>query len=303
MNDTAVVAQAREALQGAGLRGSFLVRDLDSGQELGIDADLLWPVASLVKVPIAVATLERAARGELDPSAPVTVEPGRVSTPGPTGLSRFRHPATIALEDLVYLAVAVSDSTAADALLALTPPAQVTAELRRLGLAGISVRHLMRELASTPAELFDPGEVHVAHSLAIAGATPTGGHAVAQLDIARANTGSARALTDLLQALWQPSAVHPAVAERVRELMGATVMRHRLAPDFSSDASLWSSKTGSLLNLRHEIGVVEHADGQTFAIAALTESSVAAAVQPEAEALMAHVARMLRDQLRRFDRL
>ncbi|GAB4055295.1 serine hydrolase [Catellatospora paridis] len=302
MNDAAVVAEAREVLRDGGLRGSFLVRDLDSGAELGIEADLVWPVASLVKVPLAVATLERAARGELDAAAPVTVEPGRVSTPGPTGLSRFRHPATIAVEDLAYLAVAVSDSTAADALLQLTPPDQVTAELRRLGVGGISVRFLMRELASTPAELLDPADLHVAHSLAIAGATPTGGHVVAQLDIARANTGSARAFVDLLQALWRPSVVEPAVAARVRELMGATVMRHRLAPDFSSDASLWSSKTGTLLNLRHEIGVVEHADGQAFAVAALTESQVAAAVQPEAEALMAQVARMLRDQLRRFDR-
>ncbi|MFD5745679.1 serine hydrolase, partial [Streptomyces massasporeus] len=45
-----------------------------------------------------------------------------------------------------------------------------------------------------------------------------------------------------------------------------------LAPDFSSDATVWSSKTGTLLNLRHETGVVEHADGQAFAVTALTES-------------------------------
>jgi beta-lactamase class A len=76
------------------------------------------------------------------------------------------------------------------------------------------------------------------------------------------------------------------------------VLRHRLAPDFSSDASLWSSKTGTLLNLRHEVGVVEHADGQTFAVAALTASRVPAHSQPGAEALMARVARRLRDHLR-----
>ncbi|MEU8006075.1 serine hydrolase [Catellatospora sp. NPDC049111] len=54
-------------------------------------------MTSLVKVPIAVATLERAARGELDPAELVTVEPGRVITPGPTGLSKFRHPAMLAV--------------------------------------------------------------------------------------------------------------------------------------------------------------------------------------------------------------
>ena len=43
------------------------------------------------------------------------------------------------------------------------------------------------------------------------------------------------------------------------------------------------AKTGTLLNLRHEVGVAEHADGQVFAVAALTESRVPAAIQPEAE--------------------
>jgi DNA-binding transcriptional LysR family regulator len=85
---------------------------------------------------------------------------------------------------------------------------------------------------------------------------------------------------------------------RVRGLMADNLLRHRLAPDFSSDASMWSSKTGTLLNLRHEFGVVEHADGQVFGIAVLTESRVPAVHQPGAEALMAQVARTLRDHLR-----
>ncbi|PJN28147.1 hypothetical protein CG736_08225 [Kitasatospora sp. CB02891] len=74
-------------------------------------------------------------------------------------------------------------------------------------------------------------------------------------------------------------------------------IRHRLAPDFDSDAARWSSKTGTLLNLRHEIGVVEHDDGSRYAVAALTESTVPAAVQPTAEAVLARLARTLHDLL------
>jgi beta-lactamase class A len=66
----------------------------------------------------------------------------------------------------------------------------------------------------------------------------------------------------------------------------------------ASDASTWSSKTGTLLNLRHEAGVVEHADGQAYAVAVLTESRVAAGSQPAADALMGHVARRIHDRLR-----
>ena len=298
MSTGQLLYELRQSLHDGGLDGSFLVRDLHTGDEIGIDPDAELPVASLVKVPLALATLERIRRGELDGATPVTVQPGRITTPGPTGMSRFRHPARIAVDDLLYLSTSISDGIAADALFELTPPDQVAALLRELGLVGLHVRHTMSELTDTPAERFDTADVHLAHALAIDAGTGGRGHPLAQLDVSRANSGTARAYADLLQALWTPSDIDPAVAARVRELMGSNLMRHRLAPDFSSDASTWSSKTGTLLNLRHEAGVVEHADGQMYAIAVLTASRVPASTQPGAEALMAQVARTLRDHLR-----
>ncbi|WP_328503134.1 class A beta-lactamase-related serine hydrolase [Streptomyces sp. NBC_00457] len=297
-----LLGELRRALRDGGLYGSFLVRDLETGDEIGIDPDTELPAASLVKIPLALATLERIRRGELDGAQVIEVAPGRVTTPGPTGLSRFRHAAHIAVEDLLYLSTCISDSNAADALFALTPPAQVGAVLHEFGLRGIAVRHTMGELMDTPVERFDPADVHLAHALAIDAGTPGRGHRVPQLDISRANTGTARAFVDLLQALWtegaERPAIHPEVAAQVRGFLANNLLRNRLAPDFESDASTWSSKTGTLLNLRHEVGVVEHADGQTYAIAALTESQVAAGRQPGADALMGQVARRLRDELR-----
>jgi beta-lactamase class A len=46
------------------------------------------------------------------------------------------------------------------------------------------------------------------------------------------------------------------------------------------------------------VGVVEHDDGRAFAVAALTESRVPAAIQPAAEAVIGRVARALHDHLR-----
>ncbi|MGJ7906431.1 serine hydrolase [Actinopolyspora sp. H202] len=289
----------RAELDNGGLRGSFLVRDLHSGHELGIDSDVWYPIASLIKVPLAAATLERIRIGELDGSTTVEVRPGRITTAGPTGLSRFHHPAHMALDDLLYLSTSISDGTAADALFEKTPPEEVTRLLRQWELHDITARHRMRDLTDTPAERLQPTEVSLAHTLAITAGTAGNGHPVPQLDVTRANAGSARALVDLLQALWTPSGIPRSIGTRVRELMTNNLLRQRLAPEFVSDASTWASKTGTLLNLRHEIGVVEHADGRAFGIAALTESQVAAANQPEADALMAWVARTLRDQLRR----
>ncbi|MFF1961473.1 serine hydrolase [Streptomyces sp. NPDC058220] len=300
MNAETLLRDMRRQLRDGGLHGCLLVRDLHTGEELGIEPDTQLPAASLVKVPLALATAERIRRGELDGATMLDVRPGRITTPGPTGLSRFRHPARLAIDDLLYLSTCVSDGTAADALFDLTPPAQVAGILHELGLRGITVRHTMRELSDTPVERFDAAQAHLAHALAIDAGTSGGGHRVPQLDTTRANTGSARSYVELLQALWTPSTIHPEVAARVRGLMTHHLLRHRLAPDFSSDATTWSSKTGTLLNLRHEIGVVEHSDGQAFAIAVLTESLVPASTQPGADALMSQVARGLRDHLRQL---
>ncbi|MGO4429017.1 serine hydrolase, partial [Streptomyces sp. MCAF7] len=121
----ALFREMRGRLHDGGLRGYLLVRDLHTGEELGIDPDVQLPSASLVKVPLALATAERIRRGELDGATMLDVRPGRITTPGPTGLSRFRHPARIAIDDLLYLSTCISDGAAADALFDLTPPAQV----------------------------------------------------------------------------------------------------------------------------------------------------------------------------------
>jgi beta-lactamase class A len=296
--------ELRNLLADAGLSGSFLVRDLDTGEEIGIDPDVEFPVASLVKVPLAIAVAGRIHDGLLDGAAMIEVlpwqgePPGQSAASGPGGLSHFRHPARIAVDDLLYLSTAMTDNAAADALFDLVPPAAADQYLRDAGISGITIRHRLRDLTETPAERFGPGEERLAHSLAIGSRTPGRGHAIPQLDVTRANSGCARAFADLLQALWVPARLPVEVAARVRSLMAENVLRHRLAPDFSSDSSTWSSKTGTLLNLRHEAGVVEHDDGSVYAVVALTESRVPAAAQPGAEAVMAQVARALHDYLR-----
>src|SRR5690606_26051172 len=99
----ALLRDVRRWLREGGLHGCLLVRDLHTGEELGIEPDTELPSASLVKVPLALATAERITRGELDGTAALEVQPGRITTPGPTGLSRFRHPARVAIDDLLYL--------------------------------------------------------------------------------------------------------------------------------------------------------------------------------------------------------
>lgn len=295
---TRIVRAVSDDLEAAGLRARIIARDLDSGTQISLAPDGLVPLASVAKVPIALAVLTRISDGVVAADDLIRVEPAEADSASPTGAARFRHPAWLSVDDLLTLSVCFSDNTATDALLRLVSIAEVSRALNELGVTDIHVRHRLGDLGRTPLERLDRTEAHLAYDLAATGPTHGDGHRIWQLDVSRANAGTAAGLAGLLAEVWRPRRIGPEPAARLRELMSGNVVRHRLAPDLSSDAAMWSSKTGTLLHLRHEIGVVDHADGQSIAIVVLSESRNPASVQPAAEAALGAAARAVHDLLR-----
>ncbi|OXY91733.1 serine hydrolase [Streptomyces diastatochromogenes] len=278
-----------------GVRGSFLARNLDSGEQLGFDVDEAMPLASVVKVPLALVVLDRIAAGELDPARPVTVDPA-TSSIGPTGLAAFRHPATVAVGDLLLLMLSVSDNAAADALFDLVPVAEVDTRLRAWGCAGIRVRHRMNHMYECAAGAAG-NDFSLALELAVRDER-AGRHTIETLDPAHANLGSASALVDLLQHVWTDEISQPLATAELRRLMGFQVFTQRLASELRADTLRWSGKTGTFLHLRHEIGVVEAESGDRVALAALTRADRRAGLAPDIDLAMGIGARRAFEALR-----
>ncbi|MET9078775.1 serine hydrolase [Streptomyces sp. NPDC004232] len=263
-----------------GVRGSFLARNLDTGDQLGFNVQELTPLASVVKVPLALVVLDRIAAGDLDPGHPVTLDPARTSV-GPTGLAAFRYPATVAVGDLLLSMLSVSDNAAADALLDLVPVAEVDAQLRAWGCGELRMRHRMNHMYECAA-----GAAGNDFSLALELAVRDDGtdrQTIETLDPARANAGSAAALVELLRRVWCDEISAPAATAELRRLMGLQVFTQRLASELRADTLRWSGKTGTFLHLRHEIGVVEAASGDRVAIAALSRAGRRAGVAADVD--------------------
>lgn len=288
----AVVADIQREWTATGLTGSLLARHLGTGEELGFGADEAWPLASVVKLPVALVVLDAFARGELDPAEPFELDPA-VTTSGPTGVAAFRHPGRVAAEDLLQLALAVSDNAATDLLLDRIGRAEVAARIVALGFPEIVLRHSMRAIYGTSGTVTAAGL-----ALTGGGRTPGGGHVIDELDPTRANVGTARSLVTLLARVWADDVGASGVAERLRAMLGHQLVRHRLAVELVSDEVRVRSKTGTFLDLRHEAGVVELGDTERVAVAVLTRSSVPAAVQMEAELAIGHAARLAVEALR-----
>jgi beta-lactamase class A len=87
------------------------VRDLRTGEELAIDADVPFPTASLIKVPILGALLARVDRGELDYHQKLTYTKDRLYA-GEDLLGAFADGQTVELSKVAMLMITTSDNTA-----------------------------------------------------------------------------------------------------------------------------------------------------------------------------------------------
>jgi beta-lactamase class A len=106
-------------------------------------------------------------------------------------------------------------------------------------------------------------------------------------------------MTTLLARIWRDEAASAPACDEMRRVLRLQVCRHRLGSGFPTDDVRVAGKSGSLLNLRGEIGAVELADGHRYAVAVFTRSNSAALSNPLAEAVIGTTARIAVDQLQR----
>lgn len=98
----------------AGFNGDVgvYVRHLPTGREAAVRADELFPTASLVKVPILLAMMDRVERGELDWHTTLVYRDSLLY-PGDDIAGALKDSAVISLSKVAMLMITTSDNTAA----------------------------------------------------------------------------------------------------------------------------------------------------------------------------------------------
>ena len=278
-----------------GLTGDFVARNLVTGDQLGFSGGELIPLASVAKVPLALAVLQAGQLGSLDLARTLTIDPA-TSSFGATGLSGFRYPVTISVHDLVHQMLVVSDNAAGDALLDLVGLEQLNGCLADWGITDIRFRHRFQTMYDCAVGVAG-NDFRLALELAIED-DASGRHRIDSLNSAKANVGSAAAVVDLLAGIWLDDISRPAATAEVRRLMGKQTSVHRLSSDLQADTISVATKTGTFLNLRHDAGVVQTDRGDRIVVVALTRSSQRALVQQPVDLAIGAAARRAVESLR-----
>lgn len=302
---TPVESRIRDVLRSAGVRGWVHARSLadplgegtqaGSSEQVAVDPDVQVPMASLYKVLLAVAWARGVDTGRLPLDRRVTVPAGD-RTPGPTGLSAMHDPVELSVRDLVVLSLTMSDNAASDVLLDLVGLDSLRRVAADAGMTRTTVhggsRHHQRLL------LEETGAAGFPEAVRLLRERP-GHEPVAVYDPAMSSVSTARDMTTLLAALWADRLASRQTGGFVRETMARQAMRHRMGSGFPHDDVRVASKTGTLLALRHEVGVVTFPGEEPVAVAVLTHAARPAQLLPAADLAVGEAAALAVHGLRR----
>ena len=287
-----VVAEIEAVFAEAGATGFLHAREVGTdGPEVSVGGDEPVVLASVFKVPVAVAYAREVAAGRLDPTERTTVT-ARYRVGG-IGTAGCRDDVQMSWRDLALNMLTMSDNAATDVIFHRVGQEAVDQVLTDLGLKQTQVLGCCEDLLSSLVR--DLGLENVEDSLD--GIDPALIWGLAVLDPARTTASTPREITTLLDAIWTDRAAPAEACASVRDIMAHQIWPHRLSSGFESGVQL-AAKTGTLPSVRNEAGVVRYPDGRQFAVAVFTRAFSLDERQPAVDASIGKAARLAVEQLR-----
>ncbi len=279
--------------------GAMIVH-LESGRSVQVNADRAFPMASTMKVPVAVHILKLVDEGKLTLQQQVTLGAEDVypemGGPMDTHLSAG---SAITVRDLLHMMITVSDNNATDILIRLGGGTDaVTARMRALGIDGLRVDRYIWELLAN----YRGNDASQARPLGPAeygelSRSPRG----EELRRSHTNTwnadprdtSSARAMALLLQKVWKGEVLAAPTTAVLQDIMGATRTGSARLRGMLPKATPVAHKTGTVGDVINDVGVITLPDGRGHAIVAVFVQSRASS--DERDAAIAQLARAAHD--------
>ena len=133
------IAREMETLPG---HLGFYYRNLVTGFEYGVREEEAYLAASVIKFPLLLHVLEKAAAGEISLDQKLTVEDWE-KMPSCGALNQFTGPVEVDIRTLCRLMTVISDNTATNKLIRFCGIDSANAAFRRMGLEKTVLRRLL----------------------------------------------------------------------------------------------------------------------------------------------------------------
>ena len=236
---------------------------IESGRYVSVRGTEQFPQASAIKIPIAVQIMALADEGKLTLDQMVTLKPADLH-PGSGRISELLfHPGVaLSIENIMELAIVISDNSAADLMLREAGgPAAVTARMKTLGLNGIRVdRSIAVLLADWGGIKALPPEAEWNRDMwdKLFDAVPETEHMAARRLQTRdpRDTATPADMTKLLARIWKKDLFSPVYANKMLEVMERCQTGKARIKGLLPQGTDVAHKTGTVGGVVDDVGVI-----------------------------------------------
>lgn len=264
---------ARLAKQTDGSVG-VAVQRVDGNVRTTLNAGTTFPMASTFKIAVAGTIFSRIDKGELTLDQMITVDPAIIVASD--GIAdQTPHPGvSLSLHNLLELMLTRSDNTATDILTAQAGgPAAVTAWLRGLGVTGQRVDADTAHIIYRALDIV-PGPGTFAEQIEAAFAADpskrerdTSGRPNKPFNDDSRDSSTPEAMLDLLLKIQSGKAVSAASTKALLAIMERCHTGEKRLKGLLPLGTVVAHKTGTLMSIANDVGLVTLPDGSKFAIA------------------------------------
>ena len=243
--------------------GGVAALHIESGRYVSLNGAQRFPQASAVKVPIAVQIMALADAGQLSLDKMVTLRPSDLHPGSGRITDLLFHPGVaLSIENIMEMAIVISDNSAADLMLREAGgPAAVTERMKMLGLDGIRVdRSIAKLLADWGGIRILPPETEWTRDMwdRLFAAVPEEEHMAArrlQTRDAR-DTATPADMTKLLARIYRKDLFSPTYATKLWEVMERCQTGKSRLKGMLPEGTDVAHKTGSVGGVVNDIGVI-----------------------------------------------
>ncbi len=256
-------------IKAADIRAGVAVWHIESGEQVDVNGDEPFPMASTFKIPILTTACRQLERGEINLDTRVSLSDGDKSL-GSGILPYFESGLQPTVRDLLTLMMIISDNTATDMMVdTLGGAAVIEGDMREIGLREIYFKHNCKELLRYmfPDEVVDlPLEELIAWS--------------AKNDILRDglafskgpenNVCTAKAMNKLLHMIYSGELFDGDVRETALDILLKQQFNVRLSR-FLPLGTKVAHKTGTIGGIRNDSGIIAISDSNHVILTIFTE--------------------------------
>ncbi len=229
------------------------VQHIESGEETLINADAVFPTASVFKVPVMVEVFKQARAGKFDLNDRLELKTCyKTLTTGV--LLQLQDGLQLTIRDLMMLMTIVSDNTATTMLMELVGPENVTATMHDLGLTSIEVNMTVHEMFLHAFGIPDQPDISVDALHERARQVQMDYHSRAFSRGKDNNVSSAADMTRLMAMIFKGEVVDRAACNEMLTILSHQQHNGRV-PRYLPWYTVYH-KTGTMRGLRNDSGVI-----------------------------------------------